>query len=110
MTRPLAGLNISIFIVLREGRQHHGGNPFRRIVGVKGSPRIGGAHQAIVVLRGQKHELAFATLPDFDRSSESSLNNLTGSVTQVGQRKMCQRYLPERDVPRYHDFSYFSYL
>ena len=73
MTSPLAGLNISIFSVLGEGRQHHRGNPFRCIVGVKGSPRIGGAHQPIVVLGRQQHELALATLRDFNRPLESSL-------------------------------------
>jgi hypothetical protein len=77
-------------MILGESRQHHGGNPFRRIIGVIGSPRIGGAHQPIVVLGRQQHELALAALGDFDRSSESSLNDLTGSVAQVGQRKMRQ--------------------
>src|ERR1700730_13674305 len=96
MTRPLAGLNISVFIVLGVGRQHHGGNPFRRIIGVKGAPRIGGAHQPVVVLGGQQHELALAAPRDLDRSSERGLDDLAGSVAQVGQRKMRHRYLLKR--------------
>jgi hypothetical protein len=93
MTRPFAGLNISTFILLGEGRQHHSRNPFRRIIGVKGSPRIGGAHQPVVVLGGQQHELALAAPRDLDRPSESSLDDLAGSVAQVGQRKMRHRNL-----------------
>jgi hypothetical protein len=88
MTRPLAGLNISVFIVLGEGRQHHGGNLFRRIIGMKGAPRIGGTHQPVILLSCQQHELALAAPRNLDWPSESSLDDLAGSVAQVGQRKM----------------------
>jgi len=81
-------------MILGERRQHHGGNPIRRIVGVKGSPRVGGANQPIVLVGRQQHEFALAPLRDFDRSSEGSLNDLTGSVAQVGEGKMCQGLSP----------------
>jgi hypothetical protein len=80
-------------MVLGEGRQHHGRNLLRRIVSVKGPPRIGGAHQPVVVLGGQQHELALAAPGDLDRPSERSLDDLAGSVAQVGQRKMRHRDL-----------------
>jgi hypothetical protein len=78
----------STFIILNKGRQHHGRNLLRRIVGVKGSPRIGGAHQPIVSLGSQQYELALAALRDLDRPSGRSIDDLAGSVAQVGKREM----------------------
>jgi hypothetical protein len=83
MTRPLEGSNISAVIVLK-GRQHHGGNLFRRIISMKGSPCIGRAHQPVVLLGGQQHELALAAPSDLDRPSKRGLDNLAGSVAKVG--------------------------
>jgi PHD/YefM family antitoxin component YafN of YafNO toxin-antitoxin module len=51
---------------------------------MKGPSRIYSAHQPVVVLGGQQNEFALASPGDFDRASESSLDDLAGSVTQVG--------------------------
>jgi hypothetical protein len=88
----LAGSIISAVFV-SESRQHHGSDLFRRVIGVKRSPRVGRAHQAVIVLCGQQHELASAAPSDLDRPSERSLDDLTGPVAEVGQGKMCHRYL-----------------
>jgi hypothetical protein len=87
MTRPLEGSTISAVFVFKR-RQHHGDNLFGRIIGVKGSPGIGRAHQPVVVLGGQQHELALTAPSDLDRPTESSLNDLAGSVAEVGQGKI----------------------
>jgi hypothetical protein len=75
MTRPLAGSTISAVIV-SQGRQHHGGNLFGSVIGMEGAPRVGRAHQAVIVFRGQQHEFAPAVPRDLDRPPESSLNDL----------------------------------
>src|ERR1051326_4333788 len=89
MTRPLAGLIISAVAVLRRKcRQHHGGDLLRRIICVKGSPRVRGAYQAIVVVRGQQHELALAMSSDLDRATKGGFYHLARAIAEIRQRKM----------------------
>src|ERR1051326_6650695 len=89
MTRPLAGLIISAVAVLRRKcRQHHGGDFLRRIICVKGSPRVRGAYQAIVVVRGQQHELALAMSSDLDRTTKGGFYHPARAIAKSGQKKM----------------------
>jgi hypothetical protein len=86
MTRPLTGFIFSVVIVPAEGGQHHGGNLFRGVIGVKGAPRIRCSDQAVVVLGGQQDEFASAAGRDLDRPSERGLDDLAGSIAPTTAR------------------------
>src|SRR6202043_3148073 len=83
-------------VIVLEGCQHHGGNLLGRLIGMKGSPRIGRAHQPVILFGCQQHELALAAPRDLHRPSKSGLDDLAGTVAEVGQRKIGHRtLLPE---------------
>jgi hypothetical protein len=107
MTRPFDGATISLIslIVALKGAQHHGGHLFRRVIGMKRPPPIGRTDQPVVLLSCQQNELALAASRDHDRPSERSLDDLTGSITQIGQRKVCH---PKSPSGRRQQFVYFS--
>jgi hypothetical protein len=74
---------------------------------VKGACRIGGFNQAIIILGGQQHKLALAAPRNFDRAPERGLDDLAGSVAQIGERKRGHIRLLE-SVNHYPDNGYFS--
>jgi hypothetical protein len=59
-------------------------NLLRRVGGVKSSPGIGRADQPIIFLGRQKHELALAAPRYLDRPSKRCLDDLAGSIAEVG--------------------------
>jgi len=85
--KPVGRLHISGLAVL-QGGQHHLYDILGCVVCMKGSPRVGGVYQPVVLLSCQKHELALTAPGDLDRSSVGSLDHLSGSVVEVGQGKM----------------------
>jgi hypothetical protein len=97
MTRPLEGSTISAVIV-SDGGQHHRHNLFGRVIGMKGSPRVGCAHQAVILHRRQQNEFAFATTSDVDRPPESGLNDFAGPIAEIGEGKMCHPTSPRTGI------------
>jgi hypothetical protein len=81
--------------------------PFGRTVDVTDAGCVGSLHEPIIILGGQQHKLALAAPRDFDGTAERRLDDLAGSVAQIGERKTDHTGLLN-SVSHYHGNGYFS--